>query len=77
MSNKKGLKIGDKVKIITADGLEELGRRENQNGFKFIYGIIEEIRPHHTYPYNIGFIDYKGIRRDSYVFLRSEIEKID
>lgn len=77
MSNKEELKVGDKVNIITVDGLEELGRRENQNGFKFIYGIIEEIKHHHTYPYSIGFIDYKGIRRDSYVFLRSEIEKID
>lgn len=77
MSNKEELQVGDKVNIITADGLEELGRRENQNEFKFIYGIIEEIKPHNVYPYKIGFIDYKGIRRDSYVFLRSEIEKID
>ncbi len=77
MNDKEEIKVGDKVNIITADGLDVLHEIEGKRGFKFIYGIIEEIKPDNVYPYVIGFIDYKGIRRHSYVFLRSEIEKID
>lgn len=79
MSNKKELKIGDKVKIVGCLALEVVRQKENTSGFKCVHGVIKiiDFSPEVEYGYYVHLFDYKGMKRDSTNFNSKELEKIN
>ncbi len=77
MSNKKELKIGDKVKVVTPTALGIIEVLEKNLNFKCIYCLLEQIKPTARYPYYVWAINHKGMKVYELVFTRYELEKIE
>ncbi len=72
--NRHNAKVGDKVKVITDNGLMHIKSKERRLNIKCVYCVIRNIDMTGC---NVTLIDYKGIVKDTTYLYYSEMEKIN
>lgn len=72
--NRHNVKVGDKVKVITDNGLMHIKIKERRLNIKCVYCVITNIDMTGC---SVTLIDHKGIVKDATYLYYSEMEKIN